>query len=165
MRYAGPLYRAINPVYARDPLSGEGARRFGGRFNARGTPALYTSLSPHTALRESSQMGTLQPTVLVGYEADLEPVFDATSADALEGRGASLDLLSAPTWRDEMSGGRSARTQTFAADLVADGFAGLLVRSFARGASPDDLNLVLFRWTDRAPARLVVVDDEGRLSR
>ena len=29
MRYAGLLYRALNPVYAREPLSGEGARRYG----------------------------------------------------------------------------------------------------------------------------------------
>lgn len=35
MRYVGLLYRALNPVHAREPLSGEGARRYGGRFNAR----------------------------------------------------------------------------------------------------------------------------------
>ena len=165
MHYRGPLYRAINPVHAADPLSGEGARRFGGRFNARGAAALHTSLSPHTALRESSQVGALQPTVLVGYEADLESVFDATSSEALEARDVCLDLLAAPTWRDEMAGGRLSRTQSFAADLVRDGFAGLLIRSFARGAAPTDLNLVLFRWGDGAPTRLVLVDDEGRLSR
>ena len=47
-RYAGPLYRALNPVYARAPLSGRGAELYGGRFNAKGTPALYTSLDPTT---------------------------------------------------------------------------------------------------------------------
>ena len=165
MRYRGPLYRAVNPVYAHDPLSGEGARRFGGRFNARGTPALYTSLSPHVALRESSQVGALQPTVLVGYEADLEPVFDAASTGALEARGTSAETLFSPTWRDERATGRPARSQAFATGLAEDGFVGLLVRSVARGASPEDLNLVLFRWSDRAPARLRVVDDEGCPSR
>ena len=50
-RYTGPLYRALNPVYAREPLSGRGAELYGGRFNAKGTPALYTSLDPATALR------------------------------------------------------------------------------------------------------------------
>ncbi|MYA90074.1 MAG: RES domain-containing protein, partial [Boseongicola sp. SB0662_bin_57] len=75
-RYGGPLYRALNPVYARDPLSGRGAKLFGGRFNARGTPALYTALSPAVALREASQAGSLQPTVLVSCRADLGPVFD-----------------------------------------------------------------------------------------
>ena len=61
-RYQGLLYRAINPVHAREPLSGEGARRHGGRFNPRGLPALYTSRSVMTAVREANQIGTLQPT-------------------------------------------------------------------------------------------------------
>ena len=42
MRFQGILYRALNPMRAREPLSGEGARLYGGRFNPRGTPALYT---------------------------------------------------------------------------------------------------------------------------
>ena len=41
--YGGKLYRSLNPVFAREPLSGEGARRHGGRFNPKGTPALYCS--------------------------------------------------------------------------------------------------------------------------
>ena len=28
MRYQGLLYRALNPIYARTPLSGEGARKY-----------------------------------------------------------------------------------------------------------------------------------------
>ncbi|KKN86259.1 hypothetical protein LCGC14_0271280 [marine sediment metagenome] len=52
-RYAGPLYRALNPVYAREPLSGRGAELYGGRFNAKGVAALYTALDPAGALRES----------------------------------------------------------------------------------------------------------------
>ena len=76
-RYGVKLYRAINPLYARMPLSGEGASRFGGRFNARGTAALYTSLSIVTAIKEASQAGALQPTTLVSYEACIEPVLDA----------------------------------------------------------------------------------------
>jgi len=77
MRYAGLLYRALNPRWHREPLSGEGARLYGGRFNPKGTPALYTALSIATAIRETNQVGTLQPTTVVAYEADLDPVFDA----------------------------------------------------------------------------------------
>ena len=57
-----------------------------------------------------------------------------------------------------------APTQRFARTLVADGFAGLLVRSFARGAGERDLNLVLYVWSGARPARLRVIDDESRLS-
>ncbi len=70
-RYKGALYRALNPVYAREPLSGRGAELYGGRFNQKGIPALYTALDPATALREANQVGSLQPTLLVSYRADL----------------------------------------------------------------------------------------------
>jgi RES domain-containing protein len=40
-----------------------------------------------------------------------------------------------------------------------------LVRSFAPGANAEDLNLALWRWGADAPARLVLIDDENRLSR
>ena len=63
MRYEGLLYRALNAVYAHDPLSGAGAEKYGGRINRVGRPALYTSLDPDTALREANQVGTLQPTM------------------------------------------------------------------------------------------------------
>ena len=79
-RFAGLLYRALNPVYARDPLSGRGSQVYGGRFNPKGTAALYASLSPVTALREANQVGALQPTTLVAYEADVHPVFDTRDA-------------------------------------------------------------------------------------
>ena len=82
-RFTGFLYRALNPVYARDPLSGRGAQVFGGRFNPKGTAALYASLSPVTALREANQVGALQPTTLVAYDADIRPVFDARDTKSL----------------------------------------------------------------------------------
>ncbi|MAU47268.1 MAG: hypothetical protein CMP09_21135 [Yangia sp.] len=163
-RYAGPLYRALNPVYAREPLSGRGAELYGGRFNARGTPALYTALDPATALRESSQAGSLQPTVLVSYRAELGPVFDSRDAGALEARGMSAGALADPGWRAAMLDGRPVPTQEFARALVSDGFAGLLVRSYAKGATGANLNIVLWRWTDEGNA-LAVNDDEDRLGR
>jgi RES domain-containing protein len=162
--YSGKLFRALNPVYAREPLSGRGAALYGGRFNAKGVPALYASLSPLTALREANQVGSLQPTLLVSYEAEFERIFDARDMDALFAEGMDAPGLCALTWRDEMKAGGEARTQAFARRLVAAGYAGLLVRSFARGAGENDLNLVLWAWSDSAPSRLALIDDEGRLS-
>lgn len=163
-RYTGPLYRALNPVYARAPLSGRGAELFGGRFNPKGTPALYTALDPATALRESNQVGSLQPTVLVSYHADLGPIFDTRDTMELEKRGLSAQALADPGWRATMLAGRIAPTQNFARGLVAEGFAGLLIRSFAKGASEINLNIVLWRWTGDGCA-LEVIDDEDRLGR
>ncbi|AOO85005.1 RES family NAD+ phosphorylase [Bosea vaviloviae] len=165
LRYDGKLYRALNPIYAREPLSGRGAELYGGRFNPKGVPALYTSLSIMTALRESNQVGNLQPTTLVAYEAQIEAVFDCRDETTLAAEGMDAAALADPTWRDEMRATGEAKTQNLARRLIGAGYSGLLVRSFATGASLDDLNLVLWRWADRPPARLILVDDENRLSR
>lgn len=165
MRFSGPLYRALNPVYAREPLSGRGAELYGGRFNARGTPALYASLEIMTAVREANQVGALQPTTLVCYDADIERLFDTRDADALAAEDMSPARLADHGWRDEMKAAGLSQTQAFSRRLIAQGFHGLLVRSFAPGASSDDLNLVLWSWGERAPSRLTPVDEEGRLSR
>ena len=165
LHYRGQLYRALNPIFAREPLSGRGAELYGGRFNAKGTPALYTSLTIMTALREANQVGNLQPTTLVAYEADIETVFDCRAEDALSAHGMDPAALADTTWRDQMKSTGEANTQSFAAQLRRSGYAGLLVRSFAIGASADDLNLVLWRWGSRSPARLELIDDDNRLAR
>lgn len=163
-RYAGPVYRALNPVYARDPLSGRGAQLHGGRFNPKGMPALYTALDPATALREANQVGSLQPTVLVSYKADIGPIFDTRTTTELDRHKLSSETSADPGWRAKMLGGQLVPTQDFARALVNAGFAGLLISSFAKGASPVNLNIVLWRWTG-AGCALDVVDDENRLGR
>jgi RES domain-containing protein len=163
MQYRGPLYLALNPAHAREPLSGRGAELYGGRFNAKGAAALYASLSVMTALREANRAGSFQPITLVSYDAEIEDVFDAGDAAALQKAGMSPAELADSTWRDQMKKGK-AKTQAFARALADRGYNGLLVRSFAPGATEYDLNLVLWRWGDRAPSRLTLIDDENRLS-
>ena len=162
--YVGLLYRALNPVHARDPLSGRGAELHGGRFNPKGVPALYASRSPMTALREANQVGTLQPTTLVAYRADIRPIFDTRETAAFAAFDVTPTDLGANIWRDEMITAGESRTQKFARRLIAEGYAGLLVRSFARGSSGNAVNLVLWRWTDKLPTQLVLVDDDNRLA-
>jgi len=164
MQYRGKLYRALNPIYARNPLSGRGAAVYGGRFNPKGIPALYTSLAVMTALREANQVGNLQPTTLVSYDAEIEQVFDSRDEQALLAQGMDAIMLADNSWRDQMKASGEAVTQAFARGLTALGYHGLLVRSFAPGASADDLNLVLWTWDDALPSRLTLIDDEGRLS-
>lgn len=163
MRYQGLVYRAINPIWAKQPYSGEGARRFGGRFNPQGIAALYTSLSILTALRESQQIGTLQPTTLVAYQADIEPVLDARDLQVLAEYHITAELLGAQDWRQRMKAEKLAPTQRFAVQLIEAGYAGLLVPSFARGTLPQDTNLVLWKWGTEYPNMLILQDSEGRL--
>ena len=122
-------------------------------------PALYLSLSIPTAIREANQVGTLQPTTLVACEADIGPLLDATDAAALAPFGATPDDLAADDWRVRMREEGAAPTQLLAERLIAQGFAGMRVPSYARGAGAGDLNMVLWRWD----GMLRAVDDEGRL--
>lgn len=165
MKYSGPLYRALNPVYAREPMSGRGAELYGGRFNARGTPALYGARDIMTAVREANQVGRLQPTTLVSYDAAFDRIFDTRDEPALAAQDMDPAILADNGWRDQMKFDGVSRTQAFSQRLIALGFQGLLVRSFAPGSSAADLNLVLWTWGPTAPSRLTLIDDESRLSR
>lgn len=62
-----------------------------------------------------------------------------------------------------MKASGEAKTQGFARRLAEAGYCGLLVESFAAGATGDDLNLVLWAWSNTAPCRLTLIDDEKRL--
>ena len=47
------VYRTVKAKYIHEPLSTEGARLYGGRWNPKGYPLLYTTSSPALALVES----------------------------------------------------------------------------------------------------------------
>ena len=47
---------------------------------------------------------------------------------------------------------------------LVDGYVGMRVPSFAPGAGLDDLNLVFWRWSDRLPSRIELIDDDHRLT-
>ncbi len=59
-------------MWAFAPLLGNGAKRYGGRFNRAKSPALYTSLDITTAWMEAQQGFPFkaQPMTIVAYEVD-----------------------------------------------------------------------------------------------
>ena len=157
--FRGHVYRALNPIYARDPLSGMGASRHGGRFNAKGRAALLTSLSVMGAVVEANQIGRpFEPVVLVSYYANQPNVFDATDLSHLTARRIDPALLAADDWRLQMVRDGASGGQTIAETLITAGYSGMIVPSFARGAAPGARNLVLWTWPN-----LVVIDTERRL--
>lgn len=165
MRFRGAAYRAHDPRWSWNPLSGKGARRYGGRFNRRGVAALYLSLLPITAIREAQPAGRpLQPLTLCAYTVDAEPVFDALSTTKLRALGISDAELRCPTWELDMWDGRIPASQRLSDRLIEAGYVGLRVRSYAPGSGPDDTNLVFWKWGSRRPSRIVLIDDEGRLA-
>lgn len=167
MHFQSTVYRALNPIWASDPLSGEGAARYGGRFNPKRVPALYFSLSPVTAMNEaqqSGQPGHFQPVTLISCDADMDPVFDGCDDEALATHGLTPADLARNDWRDQMKLQGIAATQQLALDLIQKGFHGIVVPSFSQGATPACRNLVLWKWSSELPTKLTLIDDEGRLT-
>ena len=106
----------------------------------------------------------MQPLTLCAYEVDAGPVFDAADPAPLRAAGATEADLACPTWEADMLEGSVPASQRLADRLITEGYEGMLVRSFATGASERDLNLVMWRWGDR-PTRVVLIDEEDRLAR
>ena len=106
----------------------------------------------------------MQPLTLCAYEVDAEPVFDAHGGEHRRPPRVGEFDLSCPTWEAEMLAGAIPASQALADRLIAAGYVGMQVRSFAVGTGADDLNLVMWRWGAERPARIVLIDEEGRLS-
>lgn len=84
-------YRLYKSTYIAEPLSAEGARRAGGRWNPKGFPILYTSATPELALLE----------IVVHLNPSFIPSFHLLILDIPEPeRMISLNDL-AVNWRDD----------------------------------------------------------------
>jgi RES domain-containing protein len=158
------LYRAHNPRWSFAPTSGEGAARFGGRFNPIGVAALYMSWRMETAWREGQQGFAFktQPLTICTYNVDCDGVADLTdprTRSALEVNPADL----ACAWEDLALRGIEPPSWVLARRLMSAETAGIVVPSFAPGATEDDRNVVFWRWSDAFPHLVTVIDDEGRL--
>jgi RES domain-containing protein len=145
-------------------LSGAGAALKGRRFNWPGLETLYLSLSYSTVFREVSAgfAHRLTPYVLCSYDVDCEDVADLRSEAGRTDLGIALADL-ACAWGDALIAGREPASWAVVRRLLADGCAGILVPSFASGATADDRNLVLWRWGPNLPHKVAVYDPSGKL--
>ena len=107
----------------------------------------------------------MQPLTLCAYKADVEPVFDALDGSGRAEYAVSATDLCCPTWERDMLDGITTLSHVLADRLIAAGFVGMRVQSFAREAGPEDINLVLWQWGAKRPSRIVLIDDEDRLTR
>ena len=151
-------------MWAYTPLSGEGALKYGGRFNRRGKNTLYTSLDPTTAWMEAQQGFPFkpQPMTLVAYQVDCADVADLTDPKVQHITESSPAELGC-AWEDLADKKREPPTWLLADRLQAQGVAGLLVRSFAPGCTENNVNLVLWQWSNAIPHSVQVIDDLNRL--
>lgn len=163
----GPIdarfWRMIRIPYQRDPLSGEGARLYGGRWNAKGQPALYLGRGHEPAIAEYYR-GLPKPGTLVAYDVRSTAIVDLT-----DGNGTARDTVVAEAvacdWTAQMRAGAEPASWRAIAPLIAAGAHGALVPSVQhRGGT----NLVLWRWHDAEAdgegAAVKVIDPQGDLA-
>lgn len=160
------VFRAHHPGWAFAPDSGEGAARHGGRFNAPGTPALYTALRVETAWLEAQQGFSFkaQPMTVVAYAVDCADIADLTTPAGRAAHDAPLELLGC-AWADLADRRQEPPSWALQRRLAAAGCAGAVVPSFAYRATEADRNAVFWRWTRETPHQVRPIDDFFRLPR
>jgi RES domain-containing protein len=153
-RFEGLGYRGHDPSWAFAPTSGQGAAIRGGRFNPAGAPALYLSLAVETVFKEVSAglARRFDPLTVCAYEVDCDGLVDLSTDEARAAAGVRLEDMAAP-WMLDRAEGRRPASWLVHDRLRAAGAAGVVVPSFANGARPEELNLVLWTWGDTPPSR------------
>lgn len=164
MKLTGIVYRAHNPRWAFLPDAGEGAALFGGRFNAKGVPALYTSFRMETAWLEAQQGFAFkaQPMTMVAYNVDCTDIVDLTDPAENTRHGFVISDL-ATAWELIASTGGIPPTWEISRRLRSSGAAGIIVPSFAPGADKGDRNAVFWDWSPVPDHQVRVIDDFQRL--
>ena len=150
---AGTFNRCVSRK--RDPLSTEGARRFGGRFNPVDTSALYLSSTPTLAVAVALGLADIygvtrfNPRLLVSVLVSLGAVLDLTSAKTRRQLGLTkADLL--VDWRSDPA---AAITQHIGAQAQAEGVEGILFPSRIEHKAS---NLCVFRENLLATSTIAV---------
>jgi RES domain-containing protein len=134
MRLVGTCYRAHNPQWSFEPLSGAGASIRGARFNTKGTPALYLALAIMTAIKEANQgfAHRIDPCVLCSYAVDCTDIVDLRTPEGQAEAGVRYEDM-ACAWMSALADGKRPPSWGIEMRLTEAGAAGILVPSFAPG--------------------------------
>lgn len=132
-------FRSAGVKYANeeDILSGSGASFHGGRWNPRGIRAIYASLDPITAVKESYHEFLkygfasvhIRPRVMAGITVNVKRVLDLTDHRIRRKLRFSLSQLIHEDWQAIQTGGGESWTQTIGRGAKIAGFEALLAPS------------------------------------
>lgn len=165
MTTAGPLdgrfWRIVSPRWSHDPLSGEGAARHGGRWNAPGQRALYLSLEIETAFAEYQQELGTRPGTFIAYDVTAARIVDLRQdAGRREARLVEADM--AAPWK-HIAWVQKREPASWTAALALAGRAdGAIVPSIQREGGS---NLVLWRWNEPGAPTVSHHDPRKELAR
>jgi RES domain-containing protein len=156
----GRFWRMLAPRWSFDPLSGAGAARAGGRWNAPGQATLYLSDSHATAIAEYQQ-NLPRPGTLTAYDVDAQAVLDLTSLPVRQAIGIDDPFLRLPWKYMRDVERRRPACWDFVMAAAGRGWNGLIVPSVqAQGT-----NLVLWRWNEADAPVVRHIDPLGDLPR
>ncbi len=160
------MCRAVATKYANsnDLLTGEGAKRYGGRWNPLGLfGAIYGSLDPYAALAET--VGTYgqyhisfeqrQPLVLVGIRIRLQRILDLTDGKMRQHLGVSEERMLDADWQTAQAKNGEGLTQAIGRLAWEANVEGLLVSS---ARLKKEKNLVVFPNRLYKPSYLTIVN-------
>ena len=137
--FEGTVYRAMRLEYSspENAVSGDGAARWGGRWNPPGLPTFYASTTYEVAHREMAAAGkyygasvtTELPRVEAAFDVRLAKTLDLSTRAALRQMRVTQKSLRAVDWRKANDGGHEALTQAIGRLAAALGVQGLIVPS------------------------------------
>ena len=139
--FTGIVYRSSTPKYATefDLISGEGSRRFGGRWNPVGITMIYASLTPETAMAETLACNRYygipiedaMPRTFVAIEVNLHKLLDLR--DGIIRRRLQISEIKIVTldWRKELLAGHEPITQRLGRAVHSGNWEGMIVPSAA----------------------------------
>ena len=161
-RLAGTLtlWRAYVPAWAHLPLSGEGAARFGGRWNRPGQPTIYAAFEISTAWAEYNQGFVQHPATIAQLELADARLADLTDVAILRDLGTDEGIHRCE-WRAALDAGETPATHRLQERLIADHHGVVYPSYMSKGGKC----VALWRWNEDGAPELRVVDPEGRLPR
>ena len=153
------LWRAYVPRWSYLPLSGEGAARFGGRWNPVGVPTIYAARELSTAWAEYNQGFVQHPALIAQLELTGARLADLIDPAVLQAWGLD-ESVHRSEWRSDLGNGVVPATHIAYHKLVGAGFHGVIYPSFM---SPGGSCVALWRWNVPDAPDLRIVDPDDRL--
>lgn len=153
------LWRAYVPRWAHAPLSGDGAARFGGRWNPVGAPTIYAARELSTSWAEYNQGFVQHPALIAQLRLDGARLVDLTDSDVLAGLGVD-EAIHHCEWRADLDAGRIPAAHLVRERLLREGHDGVIYPSFM---SPGGTCIALWHWNGKDQPKLTVTDPDGRL--